>query len=60
MENSIIEFLENYNIKYDLSHSYINKIFTDLKQYLLFLNYKRYKLTKKILLTIFINILIKI
>ena len=27
--------------------SYINKIFTDLKQYLLFLNYKRYKLTKK-------------
>ena len=47
MENSITEFLENYNIKYDLSHSYINKIFTDLKQYLLFLNYKRYKLTKK-------------
>ena len=27
MENSITEFLENYNIKYDLSHSYINKIF---------------------------------
>ena len=47
MENSITDFLKNYNIKYDLSHSYINKIFADLKQYLLFLNYKRYKLTKK-------------
>ena len=47
MENSIIDFLQNYNVKYDLSHSYINKIFSDIKQYLLFLEYKRYKLTKK-------------
>ena len=47
MEKSIVDFIKNYNIKYDLSHPYINKIFTDLKQYLLFLDYKRYKLTKK-------------
>ena len=60
MENSIIDFLQNYNVKYDLSHSYINKIFSDIKQYLLFLEYKRYKLTKKILQNIFITILIKI
>ena len=47
MENSIIEFLQDYNIKYDLSHPYINKIFSDLKEYLKFIGYKRYKLTKK-------------
>ena len=38
MENSILDFLKNYNIKYDLSHPYINKILADLKQYLLFLD----------------------
>ena len=47
MENSIFDFLQNYNLKYDLSHTYIHNIFIDIKQYLLFLNYKRYKLTKK-------------
>ena len=50
MEKSIVDFIKNYNIKYDLSHPYINKIFTDLKQNLL----------KKTFLNIFINILIKI
>ena len=47
MENSIINFLQNYDLKYNLSHTYINDIFLDIKQYLLFMNYKRYNLTKK-------------
>jgi len=47
MDEDINEFLVNYNLKYDLSSSYINILFLDIKHYLKFLNYKKFKLTKK-------------
>ena len=55
MENYIIDFLNNYNVKYDLSHIYINNIFLDIKNYLLFLKFKRYNLTKKKIMPIIYN-----
>ena len=52
LENDINEFLESQNLKYDLSFSYISNIFLDIKNYLQFLKYKRYKIKKKPILLI--------